>query len=76
MDNYEPVTYDDLVTLTAWMLAGDYSAEQIVEAVRCPSRYADELIAALRARGPGHRPVSSPPRLMHPRPSSIGEVAS
>lgn len=40
------VTYEDLITLTAWMAENDYSPGEIAYAVEKPWRYLDELALA------------------------------
>ena len=49
MVNWEPITYDDLIILTEWMVVQGYSAAHLAEAVREPARYTEELRAAVRS---------------------------
>jgi len=48
MVNWEPITYKDLVILTEWMAQQGYSAARLVEAVREPAKYTEELRAVVR----------------------------
>jgi len=45
---WEPITHKDLIVLTEWMAQQGYSAAQLAEAVREPSRYTEELRAVVR----------------------------
>jgi hypothetical protein len=49
MVNWEPITYDDLIILTEWMVVQGYSAAHLAEAVREPARYNEELRTAVRS---------------------------
>jgi len=49
MVNWEPITYDDLIILTEWMVLHGYTAAHLAEAVREPARYNEELRTAVRS---------------------------